>query len=340
MRNRRYLFAVLGIVWISTGLFVCQSPTAGAQVISEDGTENAQLMTLISEMRRHAEARNEALRYSRGSCAIRSIYVAGEDRPEEERGVDLTDLDFSIGRSAEVVWRQRDTAIRYDKKVSAGGHYLLPAQNERVLISPREMLCYDIDRATAYVDNPPPAAWNPISIVIGHFDPSLLYSFRGELLHDQLLRYVEAGRFPKMSEIERDGEPLLKLEYRWEPGDGGRERKGFQYFLVAPKRVYSLVEAVYTNKFFHEGESRGETFASYTAVYEASNTRRGIWLHKSLRYLTNEAGTLDAIEVDFGDIEVDVDFPESDFEETTLGMPPGIEVVDRRLLHLQGSEDR
>lgn len=335
MRPPFRVSTVLGFLWVGLGLCGFQGTLASAQAIGANDQPDAPLMSLIGTIRHHAEARNDALSRSRGSCTIRLLYVAGEDRPEEDRKLDPADFDFSTGRTAEIAWKQRGADLRYDKKVSAGGHYSLPAQNERVLIGPKQELCYDVESGAAYVDNAPPSAWNPSAIVY-RFEPALLFPFRGLELHEQMLRSVEAGILPALSHVERDGEPLIKIEYRWEPGDRGRERKGSQQFLVAPKRGYSLLEAVYTNQFFHEGEPRGETFAHYTAEYSESPVHAGIWLHDRVRYLTYESGTLDAIEVDFGEVEVGVDLPDGDFAEESLRIPPEVAVVDRRLLHYSG----
>lgn len=89
---------------------------------------------------------------------------------------------------------------------------------------------------------------------------------------------------------------MLELKFTWKRGEYGRDREGVTQYIVAPDQGYSLVKGVYRNRIFHEGEFSTEGFEQYDATYDESPEHPDVWLLSHLRHLTDNSGTLDAVE--------------------------------------------
>jgi len=293
------------------------------------------LQSIIDAIQANAEKRAELLKHSSGACTVRLQREVAEDRPAEKLPFSMDNFHFDPNHTAKVTWMQRGDLLRFDVVIPepstpASVWSPFPPQNTRTLLDGHRSVTYDVTADSVFIDTQPPASVNPIAILY-RFEPELLYRFRGYVLHEMLKELLEQDRLPKISEVHRNGQRLLELKFTWKRGDHGRDREGVTQYVVAPDQGYSLVEGLYSNRFFDKGAFSTETFERFDGTYVESPEHPGIWLLSHLRHLTDTSGTLDAVEVTFKETRVSIDSADSNFTEEGLGIKDGTPRVDRRV---------
>lgn len=212
---------------------------------------------------------------------------------------------------------------------------ILLESNRRTATDSGRSICYDVLRQEAYLDRPSPVYANPFGQTMS-FDIHQLYQFNSQTVPELLYRWCEEEtKSGRTHEIEITREKLGPTEcikvychpaYTYPSGE--RRPAGKLELWLAPKMAYSLVKArrwcgsVGQSYFLQE---------SCDASYEQSPTHRGIWVLKTLDYVSNQMPNegSEVLKATFKDTRVGAEIPEETFTFDGLGVPPGTVVYDK-----------
>lgn len=151
-----------------------------------------------------------------------------------------------------------------------------------------------------------------------------LYRFNSQTVPELLYRWFEeetkSGRKHQITREKLGQIECIKVYCQAEAGK--------LELWLAPKMAYSLVKARGWC-----GSIRQAYFLleSYDASYEQSSTHPGIWVLKTLDYMSNQAPNMgsEVLKATFRDTRIGVEIPEEMFTFDGLGVPLGTVVYDK-----------
>jgi hypothetical protein len=288
------------------------------------------------------EARCDLLKHATGVVNMsirlgpitREHYEGLQDQTDQELCVDPEPFRNAHQVETTTTWYTNGNRKRYDivtRKPTDPGAFLIES-NLRTITDPAQSICYDVLHQEAYLDRPRHVYANPNGQAVT-FDIHQLYRFNTQTIPELLQRWFEETKPPCTRDITKAKlGPTECLRIYCHPActDPSGQTGGTMKLelWLAPQMAYALVKARIWCR-----SSRQAYFLleSCEASYEPSPAHPGIWLLKTLDYISNQAAEngSEILKATFTDTRIGVEVPAGMFTFEALGILPGTVVYDK-----------